>query len=339
VSEDLDLLVVCELNPDILVTDPALDVRFGQVEQYVADAGITLGSSGAITAAAAAAQGARVAVVALVGADLAGDVARRALGELGVDTTAVLVRPGARTGMTVVLSTADGDRALLTFPGTMSGLTVQDVPADMLRRARHVHISSFYLQSGLHPGLAGLLRTARARGATTSLDPGWDPHERWSGLVPVLADLDLLLPNAAECTRIAAAITGRATGADAGAEQVAAAAEVLAALGPRVVVKLGAEGGLAVGDGRPVHVPAPAADIVDTTGAGDNFDAGFLVATLYGEDARTALERAVAAGSLSLRGRGGTGRLASAEEVADVAARLRAAPVAAARSLPAQEPA
>ena len=60
VSPELDLLVLCELNPDVLVVDANLDIRLGQVERLVADAEITLGSSGAITAAAAAAQGLRL---------------------------------------------------------------------------------------------------------------------------------------------------------------------------------------------------------------------------------------------------------------------------------------
>ena len=71
-TADLDLLVLAELNPDVLVAAGDVDVRFGQVEQLVENATITLGSSGAITAVAAAAQGLRVAICAVVGDDQVG---------------------------------------------------------------------------------------------------------------------------------------------------------------------------------------------------------------------------------------------------------------------------
>ena len=86
-AADLDLLVLAELNPDVLVAAGDIDVRFGQVEQLVDKAAITLGSSGAITAAAAAAQGLRVAVCAVVGNDHVGSWTTDLLAAQGVDVT------------------------------------------------------------------------------------------------------------------------------------------------------------------------------------------------------------------------------------------------------------
>lgn len=318
VSPELDLLVLCELNPDVLVVDANLDIRLGQVERLVADAEITLGSSGAITAAAAAAQGLRVGVCAVVGADLAGEVATRRLAELGVDVGAVRVESGRRTGLTVVLSRPDGDRSLLTFPGSMADLTVAQLPTVA---ARHVHVSSIFLQTGLHPGLAAWLTEARAQGATTSLDPGWDPAEAWTGALSFLPAIDFLLSNAAETLHLAAALTG------APVLELALAARTLADCGPIVVAKAGADGGLATDGTSFWRCAAAPAELVDTTGAGDNFDAGFLAGLLSGADLPACLARAVATGSWSLAGRGGTGRLASASQALEAAARLTCTPI------------
>lgn len=317
-----DLLVLAELNPDVVVLDRTLDVRFGQVEQVVDSALLTLGSSGAITAAAAAARGLQVALCAVVGDDAAGAFAVDRLCAAGVDTSALITVPGAATGMTVVLGRAGGDRALLTFPGTMAELTADAVPEDLLARARHVHVSSFYLQTALRPGLPGLLTAVRARGGTVSLDPGWDPAEDWLSLLSLLGHVDFLLPNAAELAQLARV-------AERDSRDVAGHAAAIAAFGPAVVAKLGADGGMyADGDGvwRCAGDRIADDEIIDTTGAGDNFDAGFLVAMLGGSTPQSALAQAVVAGAISLRGRGGTGRMATSAE-AMASARLRVVPV------------
>lgn len=291
-----DLLVLGELNPDVVVASGPGDLRFGQVEQLVDAASLTLGSSGAITASAAAAQGLRVAFIGVVGDDPAGALARDLLAAQGVDVSRVLVRTGLRTGMTVVLSAGDGDRALLTFPGTMGELSAADLGDAPV--ARHVHVSSFYLQTALQPGLPAVYAQATARGATTSLDPGWDPAQRWTAIAPALAAVDYLLPNTAECTAIA------------GAPDALAAARILAARGPSVAVKQGGDGALLVSGAQAWELRSQPVVPVDTTGAGDSFNAGFIAGLLDDGDPRAALARAVASGTVAVGGWGGTGLLA-----------------------------
>ena len=158
---------------------------------------MVVGGSAAITAVAAARLGLSVELVAAVGADPAGDFMLGQLAREGVGTAAVAVRDGAPTGMTVALSHG-ADRAILTALGAMASLTAQDVPAALLARARHVHISSYFLlEHSLGPGLAAMLAAARAAGATTSLDTNWDPAGKWGDgqLRASLAQTDVLLPN------------------------------------------------------------------------------------------------------------------------------------------------
>jgi ribokinase len=330
VAADLDLLVLAELNPDVLVAAGDVDVRFGQVEQLVEKATITLGSSGAITAAAAAAQGLRVALCAVVGDDQVGAWTTDLLADQGVDVSCVVRRAGRPTGMSVVITRPDGDRAILTFGGTVTELSAADVPHERLRAARHVHASSFFLQEGLRADLPDLFGAARAAGATTTLDTGWAPNGDWAAVNPVLWQVDYLLPNAAECSKLAAAIgwrhEGRQREEDRRDEEEAArsAAEALHKHGPAVAVKLGAAGGLMVGREGLTRVHVRPVNPVDTTGAGDCFNAGFIAGLLDGSTPAEALRRAVSSGAIAVTGWGGTGRLASRDEALRVAAGLAA---------------
>jgi sugar/nucleoside kinase (ribokinase family) len=206
---------------------------------------------------------------------------------------------GSPTGISVALARPD-DRAVLTALGAMGTLDPVDVPTELLRRTRHVHIASPFLQPRLRDGLADLVDRAHDAGATVSLDTGWDPEDRWTPLREVLRTVDVLLPNAQETLRLAATVDGRA-GTD-----VAAAAAALAAAGPLVVAKLGEEGALAAGDGEPVRISAPRVDTVDAVGAGDSFDAGFLTGWLDGLPLPDALMLGCACGALSTRRAGGT---------------------------------
>jgi sugar/nucleoside kinase (ribokinase family) len=331
VTGDVDLLVLAELNPDVLVSAGDVDVRFGQVEQLVENATITLGSSGAITACAAAAQGIRVAVCAVVGDDPIGEWTAEQLRGYGVDVSGVIRRPGRQTGMSIVLTRADGDRAILTYSGTMPDLTAVDVPGDRLRSARHVHVSSFFLQRGLQAGLPGLFLDAREAGATTSLDTGWDPAGEWASALAALRGLHYLLPNQAECTHLAAALGGEVTGSEqeGGPDDPAVlrAAQALSRLGPEVAVKLGAAGALAVSAAGGTRVRGRAVTPVDTTGAGDCFNAGFIAGVLDGSTTAESLRRAAACGSFAVTGWGGTGRLATRAEALRAAEELEAWPL------------
>lgn len=303
---DLDLLVLGDVNPDLVLADAAMDVAFGQAETLVDDAELTIGGSGAIMACGAARLGLRTALVGLVGPDQFGEFMLRAVAERGVDVSGVAVDPEVRTGLTVVLA-RPGDRAILTFPGAIALMTGARVDAGLVARARHVHVSSYFLQTGLAPGLAEVLRTAREGGATTSVDPNWDPAEQWDGgLRELLPLIDILLPNAVEACRIA------------GVGDASAAAAALAAAGPVVAVKLGPEGAVAApaGGGELVRAAPPQrlVDAVDAVGAGDAFDAGLICAVLDGRPLGDALAFACACGTLSLRAAGGTAAQATLAE-------------------------
>lgn len=288
-----DIAVIGELNADLILTG-AVKPAFGQVEQIVDDATLTVGSSGAIFACGAARLGLRVAYCGLVGNDQFGRFMLEKLRERGVDSSGVLVDPSVKTGLSVILSLGN-DRAILTHLGSIAALRVDQVSHTILEHSRHVHVSSFFLQHALRPGLPTLLASARGNGATVSIDTNWDPTERWNdGLTETLRHVDLFLPNAQEAMAIA------------GAGSLDHAISRLSRRIATVAVKQGSAGAIARQGETTVEDVGFGAKVVDTTGAGDSFDAGFLYGYLHEWTLADALALGCACGALSTRGPGGT---------------------------------
>ncbi|WP_245664863.1 carbohydrate kinase family protein [Actinoplanes subtropicus] len=297
---EFDVLVIGDANPDLLLRGDVRP-RFGQAEQLLTAAELVLGGSAGITAAGCARLGLRTALFAAVGDDVFGRVVRDELKRREVTLLAADGR-GAPTGISVILSEKD-DRGILTLPGTIPALRPDDVTDVLLRRAGHLHVSSLYLQPALAAGLAGIFARAREIGLTTSLDTNWDPAEKWESIDEILAHTDVFLPNANELR----AITERDKTDEAAAE--------LVKQGTTVVMKNGAEGARAWWPGGTCAAPGRTVEVVDTTGAGDSFNAGFLAARLGGRPMAEAIRWAAIAGSLSTRAAGGTAAQATLDDI------------------------
>jgi sugar/nucleoside kinase (ribokinase family) len=295
------VLVVGEVNPDLVLRGDRFPAAGKEV--LVDDCVMTLGSASAISAMGLARLGDPVTFVGRVGADPLGDYCVDTMLGAGIDVTRIVRDPALKTGMTVSI-TSSRDRALVSFIGAIGALRAADVVDDDFAGARHLHVSSYFLQEGLRPGCRSLFARARAAGLTTSLDPGFDPSERWDGdLLETLSEVDLFFPNEVEIRAI--------TRTDA----VPDALRRLAGGRARTVAKLGAQGCATLADdGRVLLAPSYSVEAVDTTGAGDSFNAGFLHAWLARRPLEECLRWGAACGSLSTRGLGGTARQPSAEE-------------------------
>jgi ribokinase len=294
----VDVLVAGDANPDLILRGDVVP-RFGQAEQLLTGADLVLGGSSAITACGLARLGLATTLLAVVGDDVFGMVTRQSLTDRGVGLESPPAA-GVPTGISVLLSTGD-DRAILTLPGTIPSLLPEHFTDDLLATTRHLHVGSLYLQPALVAGLAGVFRRARALGVGTSLDTNWDPTERWESLDEILAYTDVFLPNAAELLAITGDIDKGAAG--------------LVAKGTTVVMKDGARGARAWWPGGECVLPGPKVEVVDTAGAGDSFNAGFLAGRLAGVATEEAVNWAVTAGALSTRAAGGTAAQATREEI------------------------
>jgi sugar/nucleoside kinase (ribokinase family) len=304
----IDLLVIGEINPDLILRGHDVAPAFGQAEKLVEDAAMVVGSSSVITACGAARLGLRVGFCGLVGDDLFGRFMLEAMRERGIDTAGCVIDASVSTGLSVILARPGGDRAILTYPGSIPLLAAGHIDRGRLRSARHVHVGSYFLLDRLRPDLPALFREARTAGATTSLDTNWDPSGAWD-VGEILAETDVFLPNEAE----ARAIAGRDT--------TDAAVDALAAGLPVLAVKLGAAGGLARRGPETARAAPLPVQVVDTVGAGDSFNAGFLAGRLLGRSLADSLQLAVACGSLSTRAAGGTAAQPTLEEAEAALAR------------------
>ncbi|HEX3326542.1 MAG TPA: carbohydrate kinase family protein [Actinomycetota bacterium] len=299
---ELDLLVLGDCNPDLIVTGD-VEPAFGQVEQIVDGATLTIGGSGAIVACGAARLGLHAGLIAEVGDDLFGHFMLESLTERGVDVGGCHMTQTRPTGVSVMLARGH-DRAILTAMGSIGSLIADGIDRDRLRASRHVHVSSYFLQSGLQRDLGAIFDESHEAGGTTSVDPNWDPSGRWDGdLLALLQDTDCFFPNETEACRIA------------GTTFIDAAVETLAKATSVVAVKRGAAGGLVRSGDQLIRESAlTVEEVADTTGAGDSFDAGFIAGRVLGWPLDRCLALGCGCGSLSTRLPGGTAAQPTMEE-------------------------
>jgi sugar/nucleoside kinase (ribokinase family) len=294
------ILVAGEINADLVLREVSPFPALGK-EVLVSESELVLGSASAICASGLARLGNRVVFAGRVGDDLVGRFCLEEMSRSGIGLEHVLIDKAASTGITVSISSGQ-DRALVTCLGAIAEFAAEDVSDAAFEGASHLHVAGFFLQTRLRSGLPELFRRARAHGLTTSLDCGHDPEGEWgSGLQEALEEADLFFPNQDEIR----AITGR--------KDLEAALRSFGRV--RVVAKLGAAGAATLEGSSLVSVPAPVVDVVDTTGAGDSFDAGFLHAWLRKRSIELCLRYGVAAGSHSTRGLGGTKAQPTVEEI------------------------
>ncbi len=299
-EQKFDVLVAGEINPD-LVLSGNVRPEFGQVEKIVDNAALTIGSSSAIFACGAARLGLSVAFVGKCGNDPFGRFMLEEMQKRHVDVSNVLVDNARSTGLSVIL-TDGADRAILTFPGLIASMSADELPDMLLHKARHLHIASYFLQKALQPGLQGLFQRAQSMGLTTSLDPNYDPSERWAGVEGLLAYTSVFLPNEVEARSIT-----HASSLEGAADSLRSKAQITA-------IKMGGSGAIAIEGMRTVKADAVAVEVADTVGAGDSFDAGFIYGFLHKWSLEASLRLACVCGSLSTRTAGGTNAQPTFEE-------------------------
>ena len=289
-----DVTIAGELNLDLILY--GLPEQLPPERELLADGmRLTLGSSSAIVAHNLAALGSRVGFQSRIGEDPLGQIALDRLQQGGVDVSKVRRIPGSTTtGLTVILHHAAW-RNILTYSGTIAETSWADLDLDYLADSRHFHFSSYYLQRGLRPRLGELFQYLKSKGLTISLDTNDDPDDKWEGgLHEVLRHVDVFLPNEREACKAA------------GTENLEAAINKLSGITPLVVVKLGPKGAMAQRGAERVIVESLEVIPVDSVGAGDSFDAGFLHEFVRGSDLATSLRSGNQSGALSTTRPGGT---------------------------------
>lgn len=302
--KQFDIAAIGELNVDVILNGIESEPEIGK-EKFARDMTLTLGSSTAIFAANAAALGTKVCFVGMIGRDVFGNLVRSSLEAKGVDTS-YLIEGDTPTGATICMSYGE-DRANLTYQGAMDVMGFGDIDKSVFDCARHIHLSSLFMQSALLRDIDKVLDLAAAKGVSVSLDTQWDPMETWKlDYKKVLPRITVFMPNETELQ----ALTGKGSLEE-------AIEEVLPFLGKAMLVKCGSKGSLLVRkDGTRHALPAFLnKDVVDAIGAGDSFNSGFISAFVKGMSLEDCQHTGNLTGAVNTTAAGGTGAFTSLEEV------------------------
>jgi sugar/nucleoside kinase (ribokinase family) len=288
-----DVSVIGELNLDLILYGLPQSLVLER-EHLATDLSITLGSSSAIFAHNLSYLGNRVGFSSCIGDDPFGEICVQRLSASGVDVSHIKKLRGKTTGLTVILPQRK-ERFILTYPGAMYEMTERELDQAFVFNAKHLHLSSYFLQKGIRPQLIHIFRRAKEAGLTTSLDTNDDPEDRWSGDIQLLLRyVDILLPNERELCKLAQM------------NDVEKAVESLSQKVRILVIKRGSQGAMArVGKEKFLAYP-PVVDVVDPVGAGDTFDAGFVHQFIRGAKIEDCLKFANCTGALSVTRAGGT---------------------------------
>jgi sugar/nucleoside kinase (ribokinase family) len=252
------------------------------------------GSAGG-TAVGLAKLGLEVATAGAVGDDALGDVLIRALNSFGVDTGHVVRKSGVQTSASILPIRPNGDRPALHAIGANSVYSIDDVPWPLIERAAHLHLGGNDSMRGLgRDGASQILRRARDGGATTSMDILSEGSPKLLAILkPSLPFVDWFMPNADQACKL----TESHTPGD--------AASRLLDLGVHgIVLTMGGDGSLLTTTQGRVHLPAHDIDVVDTSGCGDAFCAGFIRALRLGWTPPECMKLGNAAAALVAQGLG-----------------------------------
>lgn len=303
-----DVLAIGELNVDLIMNNIEGTPEIGK-EILAGSMTLTLGSSTAIFAANLSSLGTKVGFLGKIGNDQFGDLVKNRLIEKGIDISLVIAEDGLTTGATVVLNVSE-DRAMITYPGAMDHLTIEDISDDSLLKAKHIHFSSYFIQPGMRKDVQLLLKRAKNLGLTTSLDTQWDPSEKWDfDYKSILPWVDIFLPNEAEIL----CLTGTKNTED--------ALKKLSPFAKNVAIKQGSKGALLRTEKGELHEKPSYlnTEVVDAIGAGDSFNAGFVHMFVKGEPIQKCLDFGNLAGAISTTAAGGTGAFNSKELISKIA--------------------
>jgi sugar/nucleoside kinase (ribokinase family) len=309
-EHDQDVVVIGELNVDLILNQLEQFPVVGK-EILADNMTFTLGSSSAIFASNLKVLGSCVSFVGKLGEDMFGRFILSKLKDKKLHTDDIIFTPNIQTGITVALNYGE-DRAMVTYPGAMNDLKLTDISDGALKKGRHLHVSSIFLQEGLKKDIVPLFKKARELGLTTSLDPQWDPAEKWDvpwdELLPVV---DVFIPNKSEILGIT------------GVDNLDEAMQKFTPQENVVVVKDGSNGAHLFHGNEHLHQQAfTSPSVVDSIGAGDSFNAGFIHRYISGSSLKESLEFAALTGAVNTVRAGGTGSFGSNDQFRELASSL-----------------
>ncbi len=293
-----EIVTVADLCIDLLFVGDVKPI-YGQVEQFVNDYTVELGGSTAIFSSQFTKLGGSIKLIGKVGEDVFGNYLVERLRELNVPSIYIIKSANKKTAVGLGLA-YQSDRAMLTYSGAMGELSGEEILSKgLFEKPQHVHITSYYLLGHLHDFWEQQVPLLKEKGTTISLDTNWSPFGDWQKVHSILPFVDVFIPNEREAIHIS------------GQSSVIEAGKWFSNYCGLTVIKCGGDGAIAFDKNKKTtsfDVPAYLKQnlkITDTTGAGDNFDAGFLKAWLSGNKLGDCIRDGMICGTMSLAKVGG----------------------------------
>lgn len=228
-----------------------------------------------------------------VGADSYGRMIKEEFGKVNVDNSLLVTDQKQNTGISISF-TNEKDRAFLTYRGTNSEIDIKSIELNQVKSARHIHVTGYSGRKSQDAYLSLLKQVKEIGDVTVSFDVGWDVSNEWyHGIYDLFPYIDVLFMNETESIHYG---------------KVASAEEAARSFGescPLVVIKLGKKGSFAYNQGTFVKAVPYTVTAVDTTGAGDSFNAGFIYGYLNGYSMEACLKCGNGCGALSVTALGG----------------------------------
>lgn len=261
------------------------------------------------TAISLARLGISVGAVGKIGKDHFGDLILQSLNENNVDTIGIQRDGNVNTSFTFVAIASDGERSFCHYIGANGVFNLDSINWDLIKTTKILHIAGALVMPQFDGNpMAKVLQKAKTLGITTSLDTAWDATGKWlETLEPCLPFVDIFLPSFTEAQQL----TGKS--------DLTEISAFLRSYGINTIgIKMGKEGSYIFSDDEELYIPAYSVDIIDATGAGDAYVAGFLTGTIKGWDLKTTAELASAAGAACVTAIGTTAGIKSLEETLNI---------------------
>ncbi|MCK5568032.1 MAG: carbohydrate kinase family protein [Actinomycetia bacterium] len=289
-------LVIGDLNVDLIVADINGPLEKGS-EVTARNHFLDIGGSGGVFAAVLSELGIKTFIISKIGNDFFGDYLMQKLKSHGAGIDKILIEEGMDTGVTISLSYAE-DNIQISSVEMVKKFNIGDIVFEGLKNIKHVHFSSYYMMDGLQDDYIKIITTIKKRygDITFSMDTNDDPSGKWGGQIyNILPHIDIFLINKKEALRITKK------------DNIDDALEKLSKTVKTVIIKLGKKGYIAKDNGN-IHKGDPLnVDFKDSTGAGDNFDAGFIYGFLNNMGPEKSLRTGNICGAKSVEYLGGAG--------------------------------
>ncbi|MFD0695544.1 carbohydrate kinase family protein [Paenibacillus sp. GCM10027628] len=287
-----DAVVIGDANIDLVVVGCNQLPQPGQ-EIFVENMMLHVGGGAALFSISLAKLGLHVAFDGVLGNDGYGHYIREQFAQYGIDTSMIRISKTSQTGITIAIN-PEQDRSFITYAGSNGELQVGDLDLAQAALGRHVHITGYRGRRN-HDEFVTMVKKLKETGVTLSCDVGWDDTGEWySGVFELMRHVDVFLMNETEAHHYT------------GFEHIDDSLSYMSGYCSHVVIKLGSKGAVAMKDDLQTHKPGFSVQVVDTTGAGDSFNAGYIYGYLTGENVETCLLYGNACGALSVGAYGGS---------------------------------